>query len=257
MLLVKKLIFVPLVLTSFAVLFYNLGPILQSYDVIFSLSISTLIQLTLLSGLISFSGFLFVLFVTLAFDWKIIFPVGLIASILPIFLMSPATGFVLCIGTGVSILITYLTLKSRLKTYLTFEPAGLFGSPIRQLSGLLILIFSFTYFLSINKIIQNQGFQIPDSLIEQALKITDQTQNPQDSNILKQAVKDQVENFIKPYSGAIPAILAAGFFAVLQSLVSFINLLIYPLLWGTFYILEKTGFIKFEVEQRPVKKLVV
>lgn len=73
----------------------------------------------------------------------------------------------------------------------------------------------------------------------------------------KQLVKDQLDTVLKPYLSFIPAVLAVLLFLTLQSLTSILNLLIYPLLWLTFYILEKTGFIKFTTEMRPVKKIVV
>ena len=74
---------------------------------------------------------------------------------------------------------------------------------------------------------------------------------------IKQTVKDQVQNFIKPYASFIPAVLTVLLFITLQSITSFINLLIYPLIWLTFLILEKVGFTKFTTEMRPVKKLMV
>ncbi len=103
---------------------------------------------------------------------------------------------------------------------------------------------------------------MPDSLIDTALKMTpvnvpQAPNNPIGTDLIKQTVKDQVQGFIKPYLNFIPAILAVLLFLTLQSLTSILNLLIYPLLWLTFLILEKTGFTKFEVEMRQVKKLVV
>lgn len=73
----------------------------------------------------------------------------------------------------------------------------------------------------------------------------------------KQLVKDQLDTILKPYLNFIPAILSVLLFLTLQSLTSILNLLIYPLLWITFFILEKTGFVKFTTEQRAVKKMVI
>lgn len=110
--------------------------------------------------------------------------------------------------------------------------------------------------------------QNPDLLKQSGLdpKILDTLNQPQKSskapqdlsnNLIKSAVKDQVQNFIKPYMDFIPAILAILLFFTLQSLTSIINLLISPILWITFYILEKSGFIKFTTEMRPVRKMVM
>jgi len=109
--------------------------------------------------------------------------------------------------------------------------------------------------------------QNPDLLRQSGLdpKILDTLSQPKAAqtpqsltqNLVKQTVKDQIQNLIKPYQNFIPAGLTLLLFLTLQSLTSIINLLIYPLLWLAFFILEKTGFVKFETEQRPVKKLVV
>lgn len=245
--LVKKLIPAPIFLIVFALLTYQLVPLLKSYDIIFSLSSNSLILFTALAFLILTAGLLFNLFVTFAQNWRMVLPVGLIASILPMLFLTPALGLVFGLGVLISLALTYLTLTNKLKTYLTFNPNSLISPSIKQLASLLILVFSLTYFLSINQIIQKTGFQIPDSLIDLAI--------PPD--LIKQQVKDQLQNLIKPYLNFIPAVLALLLFITLQSLTSIMNLLIHPLLWIIFYILEKTGFIKFEIEQRPVKKMVI
>lgn len=309
MILLKKLILAPLFLIIFALFVYQLGPFLKSYDLIFSLSINTFLSLVVLSFFISASCLLFVLFATLARDWKITLPIALMSALIPMLFMDPALGLVFAVAIFISFLLTYLSLDASLKSYLTFKPEALLGPPIRHLAGLLILGFCLIYFFSTSKMIAEKGFQIPDSLIETALKMTpldlaaeqnspttqlpaisqeqidllkqnpellrqsgldpsilDALNQPQPKadppqnltqDLIKQTVKDQIQTFIKPYINFVPAGLAILLFLTLQSLVSLINLLIYPLLWITFAILEKTGFVKFEVEQRPVKKLVI
>jgi len=291
----KKLIFAPIFLTVFILLIIQLNPILKSYDFIFSLSVNTLIQLIIIAALISLSSFLYILFATLAGDWKISLPVGAIAAVMPLMLMEVSLGLVFATAILASILLVSLTLDSALKSYLNFQPASLLGPFIRRLSMLLILAFCLIYFLSSNKLIAQKGFEIPDSLIDTALKMTplptEQTQLPNISpdqiemlkknpellkqynldpkildtldqpnptnDLIKQTVKDQIQNFIKPYQSFIPAGLAVILFLTLQSLTSIFNLPIHPLLWLTFFILEKTGFTKYQIETREVKKLVV
>ena len=308
MLILKKLILAPLFLIAFALFVYQLIPLLKSYDLIFSLSINTFISLLILSFLISISCLLFVIFATLAQDLKIALPVSLISALIPMLFLEPALGLIFAVAIFISFLLTYLSLDVSLKSYLTFKPESILGPSIRHLSGLLILSFCLIYFLSTSKIIAQAGFQIPDSLIETALKMTpldlateqsspapqlpaisqeqidllkqnpellrqsgldpsilDTLNQPKSSkapqnltqDLIKQTVKDQIQTFIKPYINFIPAGLALLLFLTLQALTSFVNLSIYPLLWIIFYILEKTGFVKFETEQRPVKKLVV
>lgn len=307
MVILKKLIFAPVFLIVFALLIYQLNPLLISYDFVFSLSANAFISLLIICAFVSASSLLFVLLATLASDWKISIPVAIIASAIPFIFIPPSLALVFTVVILVSLLLTNLNLDVALKSYLTFQPTSLLGPPIRHLSGLLILSFCLIFFLSTNKTIAQNGFQLPDSLIDTALKFapisepasqTEQVGLPQlteeqidilkqNPDLLKQAgldpkildtlnqpksaqapqnltqdlikrtVKDQIQNFIKPYQNFIPAGLAILLFLTLQSLTSILNLLIYPLLWLTFLFLEKTGFVRFEVEQRPVKKMIV
>ena len=296
MIMLKKLILAPVFLIVFTFLIYQLASFLKSYEIIFSLSSSSLIQLITIAFLILINGLLFNLYVAFTQNWKMVLPVVLVASILPMLFLEPVLGLVFGLGVLISLFLTYLTLTNKLKTYLTFNPNTLISPSIKQLTSLLILTFSLTYFLSINQIIQKTGFQIPDSLIDTALKFTPiESSLPQETsqfsippeqlellkqnpdllkqygldpkildtpqkmatNLIKQQVKDQMQNLIKPYLNFIPAILALLLFITLQSLVSFLNLLIHHMLWIIFYILEKSGFIKFTTEMRPVKKLVI
>ncbi len=263
--LAKKLVLAPIFLIFFALLTSQLAPFFKSYEIIFSLSSNSLIQFIALAFLILINGLIFNLFITFAQNWKMVLPVALIASALPMLFLTPFLGLVFGLGVLISLSLTYLTLTNKLKTYLTFNPNSLISPSIKHFISLFILVFSLTYFLSINQIIQKTGFQIPDSLIDTAIKLTSGQQSEQIGNIIpqisndliKQTVKDQIQNLIKPYLNFIPAILALLLFISLQSLISIINLLIHPLLWIIFYILEKTGFIKFVVEQRPVRKMII
>lgn len=301
---IKKLTFAPLFLIVFALLFYQLNPTFKSLDFIFSLSLSNLIQLLMISGLVYLSALFFILFAALALDWKIVLPIGLITGIFPIIFLNQTIGVVLVIGIYAVFLISFLSLENIMKTYLNFQPVSLFGPSIRHLTTLLILIISIGYFLSINKVITQNGFQIPDSLIDTVLKFTQSDtntaqkpsvskeqldllkknpsllqqsgvdpkildslgssaqkaiQSPINSagNLIKQSIKDQLQNLIKPFLGYIPFILALLLFLTLQSLTSIFSLLNYFLLWMIFFIMEKTKFIKFTTEMRPVKKMLV
>lgn len=303
MIIAKKLLFAPLFLIVFVILLSQLSLIFKSYDLIFSLSLQTFMQLIIISILITLASFSFILFATLCLDWKLILPTAALASLIPMLFFEPSLGLIFSVGSLVTMILVFAGLENTMKSYLTFKPFSLLGPSIRLLSTFLILVISITYFLSVNKIVSEKGFQIPDSLIDTALNLTNQTgsnkqetqsplpsltqeqidllkknpdllrqsgldpkildtlnspksQNPT-NDLIKQTVKDQLQNFLKPYLGFIPALLAVLLFLTLQSLTSIINLLIYPLLWITFYILEKTGFIKFTTEMRPVKKMIV
>lgn len=298
----KKIIFAPLALISLAILLYTVNSLLNSYAFIFSLSLNTFIQLISLSGLITFVSFCFVLFAAVALDWKLVLPMGLLSSLIPLLFMDADVAIILMVIILVSLLLSYLRLENSMKGYLNFNPNSILGPVIRHLSTLLILGICVIYFLNITKQISQKGFEIPDSLIDTALKFsspqTAQTslplpsipaeqlellrKNPQllkqsgldpkildnltnsqlnstttSNDLIKQTIRDQIRSFLKPYLNFIPAVLAILLFLTLQSLVSIFNLFVYPLLWLTFYILEKSGFVKYTVEQRPVKKLVV
>ncbi|OGE64809.1 hypothetical protein A3I48_01145 [Candidatus Daviesbacteria bacterium RIFCSPLOWO2_02_FULL_36_7] len=310
MLILKKLILAPFFAVIFALLIYQLTSFLKSYDFVFSLSLNTFTSLLILSALICLSSFLFVLFVTLSQDLKITLPSSLLFVLVPIVFLDTSLALVLAVAIFVSLLLASLNLDSTLKSYLTFQPGSLLGPAVRHLSGFLILSFCVVYFLSSSKIVAQNGFQIPDSLIDTALKfsmpatpgnqleqvqaslpqitpeqldllkknpdllrqsgldpkILDSLSNPQKSaqspanltnDLIKQTVKDQIQTILKPYLSFIPAILAILLFLTLQSLTSILNLLIYPLLSAAFFLLEKSGFVRYEIEQRPVKKMVV
>lgn len=305
MILLKKLALAPVFLIIFITLLYQLNPLLSSYEFIFSLSLATLIQLIIVSVFFSLSSLSFILFATLADDWKLVLPVAVISALLTFVFVPPALAVVLAVAFFVSFLLTFLSLNNSLKGYLTFEPNKLLGPSARHLSSFLILAFCLVYFFSSSKMIAQKGFELPDSLIDTALKVAspqlpdiqnvtpslptipqDQlemlkknpellkqygvdpkmldslsqpkstTQN-QGTSLIKQAIKNQVEGFIKPYINFIAPLLTVLLFFTLQSIVSLVNLLIYPLLWLAFLILQKTGFVKFEIEMREVKKLVV
>lgn len=308
MLILKKLSLVPTFLVIFITLLYQLAPLLSSYDFIFSLSTATLIQLVTISALFSFSSLLFILFATLADNWKLILPVAVVSALTTFVFVAPALAVILAIAVFVSFLVTFLSLNLDLKSYLTFRPAELLGPAIRHLCGLLIFSFCLVYFFSSSKMVSQNGFEIPDSLIDTALKVAspnlpeisnsptsslpsipkeqiemlkknpdllkqygldpgilDSLNQPKPSNslqnqgsgIIKEALKAQLDGIIKPYISFVPAILAVLLFITLTSIVSLLNLLLYPILWLIFLILEKTGFVRFEVEMREVKKLVV
>lgn len=308
MILLKKLIFAPLFLLSFILLISQLNPLLSSHNFIFALSLESLIQLVKIAALFISSALFFALFATIASDWKIILPVLGMAALMPLFFMPLNPAIIFSFLCAVSFLLAWLSLANTLKSYLTFNAPALIGPSVRTASALLIISFSIIYFLASSKTISQTAFEIPDSLIDAALKMTPPEQtageknagglpdinitpeqiemvrkNPQiikqygldpkildtltpnkqsavkdlGKNMIKQSVKDQIQKIIEPYQNLIPVVLTLLLFFTLQSLTGLINFSIYPLVWLMFLILEKIDYIKFEVEQRPVKKLIV
>lgn len=88
------------------------------------------------------------------------------------------------------------------------------------------------------------------SSVKDAAKFTFQDQ-------IKNTIKTQAENFIKPYQSFIAPVLALLFFISMTSLSSFFGIFFTPIVWLIFRFLEWIGFIHFEKEMREVKKLVV
>lgn len=258
MLSLKKLVFPPIFLVSFFILISQISSIFKSLDIIFSFSVENIIQLVIISLLLMFSSFLYALFTELSNDWRINLAVGTLSVLIPFLFLEISLAIIFGVLLSISLILSYFNLRSALTSYLNFSPNSIFGPSIRHLTTLLIISISIVYFLSINKIITEKGFQIPDSLIESVLKLTPL---PEGADLLqqtlKQTVTDQFQNFLKPYQNLIPAFLTILLFLTLQTLSSIINLFIYPLLWITFHLLENTGIIKFTTEMRAVKKMVV
>lgn len=76
-------------------------------------------------------------------------------------------------------------------------------------------------------------------------------------DIIKAQISNSLDQIIKPYLFAVPAILAFLFYSLVGFCLWLLSIFLNPLIMLIFYILEKTGFIKFDKEMREVKKIVV
>lgn len=303
----KKLLFAPLFLGLLTVSLYQaLG--LFSIDSAISFNFLPLIYLCIYLLLASF---FYVLFVSFSNDLKYAAPFIILASIIPVFLFDLNLAVVLGFGVLVVLFAGYYQLTHKLKAYITFSPTILLIPSIKLITTLLILVLSFGYYLSINKIIKEEGFSVPEGLIEAVIKFS-MPQNDLDlvkgdkylaqitqeqidflksnplllkqqgldpsildnlsvstpapkatkvstipNDITKKLITGQFNKILDPYKNFIAPFLAVLFFITLQSLSSLLSLLLYPLVSLSFYILEKSGFLKFEKEIREVKKMVV
>lgn len=191
MILVKKLTFASVFWLSLAVLFYFASPLLKTTDLLFSLNLQTLYQLIILSVLILTSALMFVIFATLALDWKLVLPTVILSALIPLLFTPFNLGIVFGIGLIVSLGLAYLNSENRMKSYLTFQASTLLSPSVKQLAVLLILTLSVGYYLSINNQVAQKGFEIPDSLIDTALKLMPQTNLPVAQ--LPQITPDQIE----------------------------------------------------------------
>lgn len=80
---------------------------------------------------------------------------------------------------------------------------------------------------------------------------------PLDQQLIKLAVRKQIDEMIKPYINFIPITLSVLFFFTSYSLSSLLLITAPIILLILFKILEGTGFITYTKEMREVKKMVI
>ena len=164
--LTKRLVFAPLFLTAFAVACYQINSLLNSSALIFSLSIDGFIEIVLTVSLLLLSSLLFIIFATLARSWVIIGVISLLAAILPIFFLNSPINYIFGSGALVSFLLINVLLTHTLKTYLSFQPSKIFTSPTKNLARLLVLLIAVCFYIQMNAVIKEKGFQIPDEILD-------------------------------------------------------------------------------------------
>jgi hypothetical protein len=326
---IKKLVFAPIFLVSMFGLCALLPGILTSSNGLFSLSWEVFVQLILFSGILIFTSFAFVVFTGLSQDFKFVGPVILMSSAIPFLCLPTQQSIIISIGFAIAFFIIALLLINNLKKYITFQASALFGGPIRNTTKLLLVVIAIAYYVMLQAQISQNGFQIPDSLIDASLKFatpqlptsqnvqgvsiaqnaqemqlpslskeqidllrknpqlleqygldpsvldmldqpqqtspksgksdtsltTPSTLNPQ--TFLRNTLKSQLQKMIDPYMRYIAPFMALMLYLTLQGIVSLLSIFLSLLLWITFYILEKSGFITFTEEMCPVRKMVV
>lgn len=172
MYILKQLTFTLFFIPTFTLFIYFLNPFWQNLYLIFSLSTLDLLKILYLLATLLLTGLFFVIFGTLADDYKIVIPVILLSALAPIFISPAPTNYILAGGSILAFLLIFLLLKADLKTYLTFKPAAILMPQVKHLITLLILTTSIAYFFSLNQQLSKSGFNIPDSLIDTALQFS-------------------------------------------------------------------------------------
>lgn len=167
----KKVIFAIPFLLLFYLFYFKLNPVFGDIYIIFNLDLQILIDLLVLVALLALASFFFVIFSALANDWRIILPTATVGAAAPLILSAQPLSFLMAGGTFASFLLIYFSLSNKLTTYIDFKPTTLLNPSIKTLITLLILIISITFYLKANMEIKQKGFEIPDSLIDAALKI--------------------------------------------------------------------------------------
>lgn len=119
---------------------------------------------------------------------------NLIFSLNPQTLYSLITLSVLILATA----LTFAIFKALTFGLVLLLPAPSLLSPIvKQVTGILILLLSLGFYLSVNQKIAQNGFEIPDSLIDTALKVSQPSIPVQgfkyDKTLMAQITPDQLE----------------------------------------------------------------
>lgn len=171
MLIAKKLLFSIPFLICFYWFVFSLSPFFKDIYLIFGLDVKILINLIILAAILVFAAIFFVVFVTLAVNWKLILPIMFVGAIAPMIVFSSPLNIIFTVGIIGSFGITFFTLNNKLAKYLTFEPYNLLNPSLKSFISLILLISSFVFYFSASTEIKQNGFKIPDSLLETSLKL--------------------------------------------------------------------------------------
>lgn len=110
------------------------------------------------------------------------------------------------------------------------------------------------YLKSNPQLLKQSGYTLKDLQdLEQAANGTASTL----PGSVRESLKNQLQNIIKPYLNFVAPLLAALAFLTLSSIVALLALALHPILWLLFLFLKAVNLIRFETEMRSVKKLVV
>lgn len=339
MIYLKKSLFGIIFLVLFTGFHFFLMPLFISYEWIFGLNQSAANQLIQLACLLLFSSFAFVIFAALCGDRRIAIGVSILGALTPLLFSLSSTGLVLSGLYLLALISVFFMVENIMRHYYNFSPVVLLTPPIKNLFTALLFIICLGYYLSINSVIKQQGFAIPESMIPDAVVqqlISQQSSQlikgdkylaqlpqltPEQLQLLKQnpdvlrqygvdpAILEQYEttttsapstsapatpstssvqipptstistgsiipsvamikkmalapinDMLNKYQFLIAPILALILFSAF-SFISFIffffNLINGGLMKLIFYLLEKSGFVRFEKEMREVKKIII
>ncbi len=169
MLYLKKSLFGFLFLIFFAIFHFLILPLFSSYEWIFGFSGQSALQLLYLSLLILAAAFSFVIFAALSQDWRIGLGFSILGAISPLAFSQTSTVFVLASFYLIALCATYFSVEGKMKKYYNFDPSLVLNPSIRTLASFLAIIISIGFYLAINPVILQKGFEIPESFIPDSL----------------------------------------------------------------------------------------
>lgn len=170
-------------LVFFIVLHWLVFPLFSSYEWIFGFSQSSANQILGISLLILASTISFVIFSALCSDRRIGLGVAVFGSAVPLLFSQTGIGLMLAGIYLLALISIYFLVEHTMKHYLSFSPITLLIPPIKTLSTILLLVICLGYYLSINVVIKEKGFEVPESIIPDAF--VEQLINQQTSQFVK------------------------------------------------------------------------
>jgi ABC-type multidrug transport system fused ATPase/permease subunit len=195
--LIKKLLFgvIWLIVTVWELLLIK--SLLLNPQPIVGFDVDSLISFLILGLALIINGSLLGIFVALADDWKLV---------LPVILCSAICGYAVTVGGGtesitvsVGLLIigvlAFLVFKQSLKSYLNFDAAKILSGGLKMYVFGLIFVISLSYFMLAKIRVENEGFSLPDSLIDSVISMVPKdTQSVENTSLSGlQISPDQIE----------------------------------------------------------------
>lgn len=172
MLIIKKLAFAPLFLTSLFFCLNALRLIFNVPNLIFSFDWETFISLITFALSLNMAAIFFSVFATLVDDYIYILPVVFLGATMSFIFFFTPINLVMIVGIVVAFLLGYWSLHQKLKSYLTFSAPAILASPAKQMALLMIIFISVGYFILTSMTISQTGFQVPDGLVDTAVNLT-------------------------------------------------------------------------------------
>jgi hypothetical protein len=161
----KKLLFGGIFLILFTGLHFFLFPLLTSYEWIFGLNQSSFNQIIQLSLLLIFSSMSLVIFFFLVNHRLLGVGLAVLGALIPVAFSFNSTGFLLCGLYLLTFITSYFLVENTSRHYISFSAPTLLIPHIKTLATLILIIICIGYYLTINLVIKEKGFSIPEAII--------------------------------------------------------------------------------------------
>lgn len=169
MLYLKKSFFGLLFLAFFTLLHFFIMPLFSSYEWIFGLNQSSLTQMLNIAFWLLSSAVCFVIFAALCNDRWIGLGISVLGAFVPLAFSQSSTGIILAGFYLLALTSNFFLIEHSMKHYISFSPITLLVPHIKTISTMILLIICIGYYLSINVVIKQKGFAIPEAIIPDAI----------------------------------------------------------------------------------------